>query len=428
MIALPSLKGKTVAVFGLGRAGTGAINALKASDANVLAWDDNEAAAKAIPEGKHYNEWPWEKLACLVLSPGVPFTHPKPHAVVELAKKHGVEVVCDIELLARAEKEATFIGITGTNGKSTTTALIGHICEAAGKKTQVGGNIGISALQLEPLGKGGVYVIECSSYQLDLLHQAHFNAAILLNITPDHLDRHGDIAGYTKAKMRIFQNQANSDAAIIGVDEPNTKKIADGFKGAAKLVKISLQDAPEVGALKFLPGSHNKQNIAAAYTACKHIGIAHEQIIAGIKSFPGLAHRIEWVAEKNGVAFVNDSKATNAEAAEKAILSFDKPLLWIAGGKSKEGGIEALAPYFERITHAFLIGDAANEFAKTLKANDVAFTQCGTLEKAVKESYAMGKGMKKATVLLSPACASWDQFKSFEDRGEQFGKFVKELA
>lgn len=428
MIALPSLKGKTVAVFGLGRAGTGAINALIQSGANVVAWDDNEAAAKAIPQGKHYNEWPWEKLACLVLSPGVPFTHPKPHPVVELAHTHKVEVVCDIELLARAEKEATFIGITGTNGKSTTTALIGHICKQAGLATEVGGNIGISALQLKPLGKGGVYVIETSSYQLDLLHQAHFNAAILLNITPDHLDRHGDMAGYTKAKMRLFQNQTKDDAAIIGVDEPNTKKIADGFKGSAKLVKISLQDAPETGALKFLPGAHNKQNIAAAYAACKHIGIAEDKIIAGIKSFPGLAHRIEWVVEKNGVTFVNDSKATNAEAAEKAILSFDKPLLWIAGGKQKEGGIEALEPYFNRITHAFLIGAAEEEFANTLTQAEVPFTRCGTLQKAVDAAYAMGKDLKKATVLLSPACASFDQFKSFEDRGEQFSRQAKELA
>lgn len=423
MVPLPFLKAKHVGIFGLGRAGTGALKALLASHAEIYAWDDGTSNDPA----EHYEKWPWEKLELLVLSPGVPFTHPAPHPVVQLAEKHNVPVLCDIELLWRAEPEARFIGITGTNGKSTTTALIGHIVKQAGLPCEVGGNIGISALELKPLGAKGVYVIECSSYQLDLLEQARFNAAILLNITPDHLDRHGDMAGYTKAKMRIFRNQQKDDAAIIGVDEANTKKIADAFKGPAKLVKISEKDDFGLPQLKHLPGAHNRQNIAAAYAACAHIGIAHDKIIAGIKSFGGLSHRMEWVAEKNGIAFINDSKATNAEAAEKAITSYEKPLLWIAGGKPKEGGIEALAPYFKRITHAYLIGAAEEAFAETLKANNVPFTRCGELKKAVAEAYENGKVLGKATVLLSPACASWDQFKSFEDRGDQFKAMVASL-
>lgn len=421
MILLPFLKSKTVGVFGLGKAGAAAVDSLVASGAIVVAWDDKSRCAQSLP----IEEWPWEKLAYLVLSPGIPFTHPEPHAVVKLAQQHNVPIVCDIELLFLATCHSSlttrFIGITGTNGKSTTTALIGHILKHAGVPCQVGGNIGISALALSSLPEGGVYVIETSSYQLDLLDKTRFDVALLLNITPDHLDRHGDMEGYITAKKRIFRN--NTAHAIVGIDEPHTRAIASSMK----CTPISQNDILPLGDLPFLPGAHNRQNIAAAFAACKALGLPEKLIIAGIESFTGLAHRMERVAEKNSVVFINDSKATNAEAAEKALLSFNAPIFWIAGGKAKEGGIEALKPLFSKITHAYLIGDAAEAFAKTLAANNVTFTQCGSLDKAVAEAYQAAQKTESATVLLSPACASFDQFKDFEQRGEAFRTFVEKL-
>lgn len=421
MILVPFLENKTVGVFGLGKAGNAALDSLIASGANVVAWDDKSTCAHSLP----IEEWSWGKLEYLVLSPGIPFTHPKPHRVVELAQQHNVPIICDIELLYlttyNLQPTTRFVGITGTNGKSTTTALIGHILKSAGVPCQVGGNIGISALALSPLPEGGVYVIETSSYQLDLLDKTRFDVALLLNITPDHLDRHGDMEGYIKAKKRIFRNSPAH--AIIGTDEPITLSIA----GSMKCTPISQNDNLPLGELPFLKGTHNRQNIAAAFAACKALELSEKSIIAGIESFRGLAHRMERVVEKNGVVFINDSKATNAEAAEKALLSYDSPIFWIAGGKAKEGGIETLKPLFSKITHSYLIGDAAEAFAKTLTAHNVAFTQCGTLEKAVQQAYTAAQEMTKATVLLSPACASFDQFKDFEQRGEIFRQLVEAL-
>lgn len=417
MIPLPFLKGVPVGVFGLGKAGLGALGALKASGAEIFAWDDTPHPARTTP----YTEWPWETLRYLVLSPGVPFTHPTPHKVVKLAQQHRVPIVCDIELLTLSQPKARFVGITGTNGKSTTTALTHHILKQAGLPVQVGGNIGISALELEPLPEGGVYVIETSSYQLDLLQETRFDVAVLLNITPDHIDRHGDMAGYIAAKKRIFRH--DPPHKIIGIDEPISAALAKEFKATP----ISSNDTLPVSELPYLPGAHNRQNVAAATAICHALGLADAAIAKGIASFTGLAHRMQRVGEKSGVTFINDSKATNAEAAEKALLSFGAPLLWIAGGKPKEGGITALAPHFHRITHAFLIGEAEAQFAETLQQHTLPFTRCGTLEKAVQEAYAMGRNMVGATVLLSPACASFDQFKSFEHRGEQFAQYVSEL-
>jgi UDP-N-acetylmuramoylalanine--D-glutamate ligase len=426
MIPLPFLKDKTVGVFGLGKAGTSAIKALAASGANIVAWDDKSTCDYSL----EIEKWPWQILSYLVLSPGIPFTHPVPHKVVTLAQKHNVPIICDIELLYLSQSHVRFVGITGTNGKSTTTALIGHIIREANIACQVGGNIGISALELSPLGADGIYVIETSSYQLDLLDKTRFNVAILLNVTPDHLDRHGDMDGYIKAKNRIFRNQTSKDVAVIGVDNPHTKKIAASNVTSARMIPISAfgkVDELGLGALPYLPGAHNKENIAAAYAACSALHIPHEKIITGIQSFKGLAHRMERVAEKNGVLFINDSKATNAEATEKALLSYDKPILWIAGGKAKEGGIEALKPLFPRIECAYLIGDAQDLFAETLDQNHVPFVRCGTLDKAVKQAYEKARTLSKATVLLSPACASFDQFKNFEERGEIFSNLVKAL-
>ncbi len=411
------------------------------------------------------DQWPWDSIKTLLLAPGIPFTHPKPHPVVEMAKKAGAEIICDVELLYRLAPEATYIGITGTNGKSTTTALIGHILKEAGKNVQVGGNIGVAAASLLKLGAGGIYVLELSSYQLDLLNTMRFRVAALLNITPDHLDRHGGMEGYITAKLHIFDRQSAGDAAIIVVDDDYTKRIAatlchpeqsEGTHAAGdpspsaqddtpKVIRISA-DAPPAGisaaAFKRLPGRHNVQNMTVAYAVAREMGVAHEVIIRAIGSFPGLDHRLQWIAEKDGTTFINDSKATNAVATEQALRAFcgchpersegshaagdpspsaqdDKRIYWLLGGLPKEGGIESLREYFPCVRHAFLFGQAAPEFAKTLEGG-APYTQCGTLETAFAKAASLAEKDGGGVVLLSPACASFDQFLSFEHRGEVF--------
>ncbi len=458
MIALPEFAGKKVAVFGLGKSGNGAIRALSAGGAEVFAWDDDESARNQSVKEKYPRvkleepeKWPWEKIKILMLSPGVPLHFPKPHRVVSLAKGAGAEILCDIELLYHANPESKFIGVTGTNGKSTTTGLIHHIITSAGIEAEIGGNIGISVLDLKELPPNGIYVIEVSSYQLDLLHKTRFNVAVLLNVTPDHIDRHGDMKGYVNSKKRIFHNQRASDRAIIGIDDENCREIFSDLreKNGTKIITISNKTEAkggvsacgdfiyddtakrvkkiEIGPLPNLIGEHNRQNIAAAFAVCRSLGIGAEKIINAVKSFPGLEHRTQTIAEIRGVKFINDSKATNAEAAEKAILCFEN-IFWIAGGLPKEGGIKPLAPLFPRIKHAFLIGSAQAEFAETLQGK-VQFTKCGDLQTAVEfaAKAAFIDGKKNPVVLLSPACASFDQFKNFEERGKRFVELVNKL-
>jgi UDP-N-acetylmuramoylalanine--D-glutamate ligase len=410
------------------------------------------------------SEWKWNELKVLILSPGVPLTHPKPHAVVEMAHKNNVPVIGEMELLFRAQPEATYIGITGTNGKSTTTTLIGHILQASGVVCEVGGNLGTPALALAPLGKGGVYVIEMSSYQLDLVKTTRFNVAVFLNITPDHLDRHGDMAGYVAAKKKIFDRQTAGDVAVIAVDDEFTRGIRQEALGSS-VIEVSSQreltdgvyvkdgilhdtslmpNAYSLLPITSLTGKHNWQNAAAAYAATKAVGVAPEKIYAAMKSFGGLRHRLQLVATIGGVRFINDSKATNADATGNALAPY-KNILWIAGGKAKAGGITSLTEYFPNVTHAFLIGEAAQDFAKTLEGK-VAYTQCGTLEVAVAKAYELSYQRKlvssnkenmdaslrwhdkeEPVILLSPACASFDQFKSFEHRGDVFCELVEAM-
>lgn len=458
MVVVPQFTNKQVAVFGLGKAGSAAVKALVKSGAKVFAWDDNaESVEKLKAEVKEANlappeKYDWKTISALVLSPGIPLTHPEPHKVVKLAQAANCPIVCDIELLYNATPKATYIGITGTNGKSTTTALIGHIFFTIGKTVAIGGNIGTAASSLPVFGEDGVYVLETSSYQLDLLSETRFNAAALLNITPDHIDRHGSMDGYIASKKKIFARQQREDFAIIAVDDPYTRSIYETMlkEGGRKMIPVSCNkeveggvsvingviqnniyrpgEKLEIGTLKRLPGKHNAQNIAVAFATLACLGIRSESIVAGIRSFPGLKHRIEHVAEKDGVVFINDSKATNAEAAEKAISSFDN-IFWIAGGKPKEGGINALAPLFPKIKSAFLIGEAQDDFANTLEGK-VSYQKCGTLDKAVESAYkaAQGSGGGNGVVLLSPACASFDQFKSFEERGNKFCEVVNSLV
>lgn len=461
MIPITEYAGRDVAVFGLARSGLSAARALAAGGAIVHAWDDNEAArANAEKEGlelSDINLRDWRGFAALVLSPGVPLTHPKPHRVVELARAVGVPIVGDIELFARAVNalpahgRPKIVGVTGTNGKSTTTALIGHILKSAGRDARIGGNIGTGVLDLEALHAGAYYVLELSSYQLDLEESLRCTVAVFLNLTPDHLDRHGDMAGYLAAKRRIFRNQGAGDWAVVGVDDSygaticteltsGARQVApisagqalsrgvsslggrlyDALQGRAELV-MDLREAPT------LPGRHNAQNIAAAYATCRALGLSTREIITGVASFPGLAHRLERIADIEGVTFINDSKATNADAAAQALAAYPR-VYWIAGGKAKDGGIDALEKFFPRIAKAYLIGEAAPKLALTL-AGKVQSVQCGTMDKAVAQAFKDARAAKEkdAIVLLSPACASFDQYKDFEVRGEHFRKLVTAL-
>lgn len=456
MIDVFPFSGIPVAVLGLGKSGLVAARALKASGADVRAWDDSEekrktAAAEGIPI-VDLRSADWSDIPSLVISPGIPHTYPKPHPVAARAKDAKVEIISDIELLARTQREASFIGITGTNGKSTTTALLGHVLKQAGRTVAVGGNIGTAALSLPALGQGGLYVLEMSSYQLEITFSITFDVAVLLNVTPDHLDRHGGMAGYIAAKRRIFHRQTAPRTAIIGVDDEYCRAIWQDLVRAGDQVVVPISSAgkpvdgvyaadgwlydatrgkPErivaLDALATLPGAHNWQDAAAAYAAARVVGVDSTVIAAALKTYPGLPHRQERVGERDGVLFINDSKATNADAAEKALSCYEH-IYWIAGGLAKEGGIASLTPYFDRIRHAYLIGEAADSFAQTLEGR-VPYTLTRKLQLAVESAYAdaVRDGHRGAVVLLSPACASFDQFRDFEARGDTFRSLVGAL-
>ena len=455
MIVVDDFRGRPVGVLGLAKSGRAAAQALAAGGAEILAWDDNPKAREALAAQLPIRDLAtadWRNIAALVLSPGIPHSFPEPHPAVTRARDAGAAIIGDLELLGRAQPEARYIGITGTNGKSTTTALIGHILAAAGQRVEVGGNLGTPALSLAPLGRDGSYVIEASSFQLELITTLAFDIALLLNITPDHLDRHGTMEGYVAAKRHIFARQNKAATAIVGVDAAICRALCDELRctGPARVVPISvlqpvsggvyvdqgwLVDAMggqpvrvlDLGLAERLPGAHNWQNAAAAYAAARVSGVDTAAATAAICSFPGLAHRQELVGTIDGVRYINDSKATNADATEKALLCYPA-IYWIAGGLAKAGGIEPLAPYFGRLRHTFLIGRATEEFAATLEGS-VPFTRCGDLATAVAAASAQARhdGVPGAVVLLSPACASYDQFKNFEERGDIFRGLVEEL-
>ncbi len=449
MIAATAFSGRRVCLFGLGGSGIATARALIEGGAQVLAFDDNpQSVANAQAEGiatGDLREADWSGFAAFVLSPGVPLTHPKPHWTVELARAAGVEVIGDIELFCRERMarapDAPFIAITGTNGKSTTTALCAHILKAAGRDAQMGGNIGRAVMTLDPFAAGRHYVVECSSYQIDLAPSIDPTAGVLLNLTPDHLDRHGTMQHYAAIKERLV---AGSDTAIVGVDDSWCAQIADRLERAGKdVIRISrrlpltdgyfangtdLMEAvhgrySRIGFLEgigSLRGQHNAQNALAAVVACLKVGLDLGEIQSGLESFPGLEHRMEQVGRKGHVLFVNDSKATNADAAAPALSSFPR-IYWIAGGLPKEGGIEPLRGLFSRIAKAYLIGEAAPAFSATL-GEAVPYEISGTLEAAIEHAArdAEQDAGGEAVVLLSPACASFDQFKNFEVRGEAF--------
>ncbi|MCF6276007.1 MAG: UDP-N-acetylmuramoyl-L-alanine--D-glutamate ligase, partial [Robiginitomaculum sp.] len=463
MIEAGTFKGKTIAVFGLGRSGITAALSLQKGGAKVLAWDDNKASRKAAEEEGvrivDLQKADWTTIDELVLSPGVPHALPEAHWSAEKAKAVDVPIICDIEIFAREvmarapERRPNIIAITGPNGKSTTTSLIGHILSEAGQDAQVGGNIGRGVLDLESIYAGANYVLELSSYQLERTFSLKPNAAIFLNLTPDHLDRHGDMKGYAKAKMRVFDNQSKEDAAIIGVDGPEGKRTCSRLLAAngrrvlpisgkrslgrgvcvikGKLYSImdgQCQMIVDLNKAIGLDGQHNWQNAAAAYAAVRAIGLKPETIGQAILTFPGLEHRLENIGNVGRVKYVNDSKATNVDAAAQALGTYDN-IYWIAGGQAKEGGIEGLAPHFKNITRAYLIGEAAGEFETVLTDSKVSAKVSKELSMAIMcaTKDALASRAPNPVVLLSPACASFDQFKSFEVRGDAFRRQAREI-
>lgn len=459
MIPVTHFQGRDVAVFGLGRTGLAAVRALEAGGARVRAWDDNPAARTAAEEAgiglTNLDNHDWRSLTALVLSPGVPLRYPEPHRFVTRAEEMDIPVIGDMELLAiqlaslPEDQRPKLVGITGTNGKSTTTALIGHILNKAGRDVRVGGNIGIGVLDLAPPRSNAVYVLELSSYQLDLVESLKLDVAVLLNITPDHLDRHGSMANYTAAKMRIFNNQDVRATAIVGMDDLTTQSCAMTLRRQGRNVvpvatNMALGRGVSVVAGRLfdnrsgrterladlrnavaLHGRHNHQNAGAAYAACLALGVNPGQIIDALNSFPGLAHRMEYVGSAAGVRFINDSKATNATATEQALAAF-RNVYWIAGGRPKSEGIDSLDPLLGNVRRAYLIGEAQEPFSEALTGK-VPTLSCATLRRALAEAFndAVQAGDPDPVVMLSPACASFDQFTDFEARGNAFRSLVE---
>lgn len=424
--------GKRFAVVGLGKNGLPAARGLAAMGARVVAWDDKPAAREAAggldlrdPTTGAFD------FDALVLSPGIPHRLPKPHPAAERALAEGVPILTDVELLYQAVRaagsRARFAGITGTNGKSTTTALLAHILDAAGIPMAAGANLGPAALSLPLLPHDGVYVLEMSSYMLERLATLRFDAAAMLNLSADHLDRHGDMAGYAVAKRGIFDRQTAADLAVAGTDDAESRSMAGWLDSRpGRVVRISGGDTTfPLGPA--LPGVHNAQNAAAATAMARFLGAPDAAIARGLLSFPGLPHRQQRIVTVDGVTFVNDSKATNADASERALVCYDR-IVWIVGGMAKEGGIEPLVKLFPRIAKALLIGRDAPQFAETLTREGVAFDSVGTLDAAVPAAFAAAKATGAPVVLLSPACASWDQFTGYDQRGDRFAELARGLA
>ena len=451
MPGLDRYRGQRVGVLGLARSGLAAARALQEAGAAVLAYDDDAAsvAASGLKAGRRDEV---ASLSLLVPSPGVPFTHPAPHPLIQAAQHAGVPILGDVQLFADTlEPGQRLVGVTGTNGKSTTSALIHHLLRQAGVDAALGGNIGRAVFDLGPLPPESVVVLELSSYQLDLCQDLQADVAVWLNLAPDHLDRHGDIQGYVQAKRRLLDQQGPGGIAVVGVDDPVSREVQAGLAAAGHDTRaVSALQPVERGAfvedgilheagvgpvprpvldlrpLPTLKGAHNHQNAAAAYAALRALGLPGEAALLGFASFPGLPHRMEEVASVGGVRLVNDSKATNPDAAARSLGAFAN-ILWIAGGRAKPGGFADLRPHMGAVRHAFLIGEAAPEIARDL-GDLVSCTDAGTLEAALRTALEAAAGMEEATVLLAPACASFDQFKSFEHRGDAFRALARAAA
>lgn len=442
-------RARRYAVVGLGQNGLPTASALAAMGAAVTAWDDQptmrEAArARGLVVGDPLaGDFAFDAV---ILSPGIPHTLPAPHPIAARAARAAVPILSDAELLFEAVRRtgsrARFVGITGTNGKSTTTALIAHILRSAGVAVAAGGNLGPASLALPLLADSGVYVLEMSSYMLERIITLRFDAAAMLNLSADHLDRHGDMVGYGSAKRAIFDRQEAGDLAVIGIDDADSRAMLTWRRGrpghvvavsgdpdqAGRTVDLSpLSRADWRAGSAALPGAHNRQNAAAAAVIARHLGISCAAIRAAAQRFPGLAHRQQLLGVVDGIAFVNDSKATNADAASRALGCYER-LVWIAGGIAKAGAIAPLVADLPRIARAILIGRDARLLAETLAAHGVAHEIAGTLEEAVPAAFRAAHAEAAPVVLLSPACASFDQFSGYEARGERFADLVAALA
>jgi UDP-N-acetylmuramoylalanine--D-glutamate ligase len=424
MIVSPAFAGRSYAVLGLARSGLATVEALLASGAEVMAWDEREEARGAV-SGKARLADPLVTsiygFAGVVVSPGVPLNR---HPIAERARRAAVPVIGDIELFAQARASLPphkVVGITGTNGKSTTTALIHHIVQTAGIPAALGGNIGLPILGQEPLPEGGIYVLELSSYQIDLTQSLDCDVAVLLNVSPDHLDRYDGMDDYAASKARLFDMQSPEHAAVIATDDDYTRAIAAMLVGSKVLV--SAKDVKDQSLWPSLQGPHNAQNVAAAVAAARALGIGDEAIARGLETYPGLPHRMERVAEKGGVLFVNDSKATNPTSTAPALAAYPA-VHWILGGLPKADDLEPCEPYLDHVRAAYTIGEAGPLFASLLRPK-VPVSECGVLDAAVSE--AAEKARPGEVVLLSPACASFDQFKDYEARGAAFRAAVEAL-
>lgn len=459
-------------VYGLGISGIATARFLAKNSESVIVTDDSitaiEKAKITLSDIADHIDFQsphniiFDSETIISFSPGIPLYYPKRHPILDISQATGAKISCDMELFYQQNKKNNYIGITGTNGKSTTSSLINFVFQKLGINCALGGNIGVPCFELDfenNNASSNSCVFEASSYQLDLCDDIHFNIAALINISPDHIDRHGSFANYITSKKRIFKNQTAEDFALIGVDSDASRQIFDELSQdptfAATLIPISNQTIQSNGLSlingvitnnihnahsslqlesDFLPGHHNAQNIAFAFatTYChllkQQLPIDENAIAMAIKDFKGLRHRMQTVGIIDNINFINDSKATNAESTKNALATYDN-IFWILGGVAKEGGIESLSPYFNKIHKAYLIGEASDSFSKILDSNSVRFEKCGNLEMATKKAFSDAKNvsLSKKNILLSPACASFDQWQNFEQRGDHFCKIFNEL-
>lgn len=459
MITVLTFSQKTVAVLGLGKTGLSAARSLKEGGSQVLCWDDSFQVRKEVESQNNFSLcdpkfFDWSKVSALVLSPGIPKNGSHAHPVVLLALKKKIPVICDIELLVRTCPQADYVCITGSNGKSTSTALIGHTLKKATDLVQVGGNIGIPVLTLHALVKGGIYVLELSSYQLELVPSLSSTTVVFLNLTKDHLDRHGSFDRYIQVKKKIFQSRRIQNV-VIGVDDPQSRLIYEDFlkNRSYRTIPISTQRSLDRGIFykkgklydsywegknsscfefdlsKISDVAHRSQSLSSAYAVSRLYGLTQEQIFNSILSFSWLPHRMENIGTYKGVLFINDSKATNVSSTANAIANLSGSIYWIAGGRPKHDDLDEIRPFYDKILHAFLLGEATNFFSNQLKGH-VNYTQCKDLTQATRLAFekALKDHLMNPVILLSPACSSLDSFKNFEFRGNLFKEIFKRLC
>ena len=452
-----SVQGEPVGVLGLGISGMATLRCLLNHSVSVIAWDDSEEKRKKAQELGAEASQDFSSCSLLVVSPGIPYAY-NPHELVKNAQDQGVEIIGDIEILHRSNLQIQTIGVTGTNGKSTTTALLDHVLRTCGRHSYMGGNIGTPVADLDipkDNGEDTVVVLEISSFQMDLCPNFVPDISILLNITPDHLDRHGSMEAYAESKARMLQGKGY---AVIGCDDSYTQEIYKNVsvQGIRKPYKVSVkgecsagqgvhikdgqlidamgesaQDIGNVTKIATLPGAHNQQNIVAAYCALRCIGLESAEIFGAMQTYPGLPHRQFLTHTLNGISYINDSKATNAEATAKALACYNN-IYWIVGGRQKAGGLDGLEIFLNKVKHAYLIGESSQAFQEWFEQFEAPYSHCETLDKAVLQAHSDAQNSRgepggAGTILLSPACASWDQFGSFEERGNVFSDLVRNL-